>query len=526
MRNLVHLFKAQRGEMFAAVFLGGASLGAAVGLLATSAWLISMASTKPPVLVLEVAIVSVRFFGLSRGALKYASRILEHNSALKIQTALRVRIYERFSRLLPSDFADLHRGKVLSQIMNDVELAQDLWLRIASPWFAALISGVSGITIIHWLLPSCGKVVGLLFLLAMFLIPFLATLSSSKSNTRKFEGELFDQIMQISESAPESLIFNYGDELMNQIESAQAKIAKVEGKNAERSGLASGAYFLILGTTVSISLWFAARGVFTHHLAGINVAVIALVPLAIFDGMTPLPAAFSQLRQVLGAINNLEPMLIETAESKVVNSPTRSAISLELIDLHPLIEGAQTRSINALITPGDVLLITGRSGAGKSSIINAILGFLPFEGEILLNGRDLDPGDQHLFTTLLQDDYLFGTSIRENLKIGNPEASDEILFQALKLVELDSFVRELPDGLDTMVGPLGLNFSGGEKQRLKLARVLLRETPIVILDEPFEFLDAQMVERISLNVLGALRDKAVLVVSHLSLPIAAKAITL
>ena len=173
-----------------------------------------------------------------------------------------------------------------------------------------------------------------------------------------------------------------------------------------------------------------------------------------------------------------------------------------------------------------MLLITGRSGAGKSSIINAILGFLPFEGEILLNGRDLDPGDKHLFTTLLQDDYLFGTSIRENLKIGNPEASDEILFEALKLVELDSFVRELPDGLDTMVGPLGLNFSGGEKQRLKLARVLLRETPIVILDEPFEFLDAQMVERISLNVLGALRDKAVLVVSHLSLPIAAKAITL
>ena len=100
------------------------------------------------------------------------------------------------------------------------------------------------------------------------------------------------------------------------------------------------------------------------------------------------------------------------------------------------------------------------------------------------------------------------------------------MFEALKLVELDSFVRELPDGLDTMVGPLGLNFSGGEKQRLKLARVLLRETPIVILDEPFEFLDAQMVERISLNVLGALRDKAVLVVSHLNLPIAAKAITL
>ena len=526
MRNLLRLFKAQRAEMFAAVFLGGCSLGAAVGLLATSAWLISMASTKPPVLVLEVAIVSVRFFGLSRGALKYASRILEHNSALKIQTALRVRIYERFSRLLPSDFAGLHRGNVLSQIMNDVELAQDLWLRIASPWLAALVSGVSGITIIHWLLPSCGKVIGLLFLLAMFLIPFLATLSSSKSDTRKYEGELFDQILQISESAPESLIFNYDNELLKQIESAQKKIAHVESKNAQRSGLASGAYFLILGFTIAIALWFAARGVSTHQLAGINVAVIALVPLAIFDGMTPLPTAFSQLRQVLGAVENLAPMLEQSKDLQIVDSLVPVTVKLELIELHPLIDGAHTRSISAIITPGDVLLITGRSGAGKSSIINAILGFLPFTGRVVLNGKDLQAGDQHLVTTLLQDDYLFGTSIRENLKIGKPEASDEELLGALRLVELDTFVSEIPEGLDTMVGPLGLNFSGGEKQRLKLARVLLRDTPIVILDEPFEFLDAHMVERISIKVLDALRDKAVIVVSHLSLPNSVKAITL
>ena len=526
MRNLLRLFKAERREMLAAVFLGGCSLGAAVGLLATSAWLISMASTKPPVLVLEVAIVSVRFFGLSRGALKYASRVLEHNSALKIQTILRVRIYERFSRLLPSEFAGLHRGSILSQIMNDVELAQDLWLRIASPWFAALISGVSGITIIHWLLPSCGKVIGLLFLLAIFLIPFLAMLSSSTSDTRKYEGELFDQIMQISESAPESLIFNYDAELLQQIDSAQGKIAKVESKNAQRSGLASGAYFLSLGITVATSLWFAARGVFTHHLAGINVAVIALVPLAIFDGMTPLPAAFSQLRQVLGAIKNLEPILEEVVEISVTDSPIPNSTILELIDLHPLIEGANTRSITAAIGAGDVLLITGRSGAGKSSIINSILGFIPYTGQILLNREELQPGDRHLFTTLLQDDYLFGTSIRENLKIGNPEASDKQLMEVLKLVELDDFVLQLPEGLETMVGPLGLNFSGGEKQRLKLARVLLRNTPIVILDEPFEFLDARMVERISLNVLEALQSKAVIVVSHLSLPITAKAITL
>jgi thiol reductant ABC exporter CydC subunit len=526
MKRLLKVFEEERWEMLAAVLLGGCSLGAAVGLLATSAWLISMASTKPPVLVLEVAIVSVRFFGLSRGILKYGSRVLEHNSALKIQTALRVRIYERFSRLLPSDFLELHRGNLLAQIMNDVELAQDLWLRIAAPWLAALISGTAGITIIHWLLPTAGKVLGLIFLISIFVIPFLAMVSSSKSDTRKHESELFDQIMQISESAPESLLFNFDQELLNQIDEAQGKITIVEKQNANQSGLASATYFISLGLTVILALWFAARGLAAHQLAGINVAVIALVPLAIFDGLSSLPAAFSGVRQVLGAINNLEPLIGANSADDYVDSPRPAKVALELQSLLPIIEGAKTRSISTIINSGDLLLITGRSGTGKSSIINSILGFIPFSGKVLLNDSPISAADQYNFSTLLQDDYLFGTSIRENLKIGNPEADDSELFRVLTIVELDRFVHSLPEGLDTMVGPLGLNFSGGEKQRMKLARLLLRDTPIVILDEPFEFLDSQMVDRIANKVVGELHEKAVIIVSHLPLPMPSQVISL
>lgn len=526
MKMMLGIFKEQRREMAGAALLAGSSLGAAVGLLATSAWLISMASTRPPVLVLEVAIVSVRFFGLSRGLLKYTSRIVEHNSALKIQTSLRIRIYERLSRMLPVDYAALHRGNLLDQIINDVELAQDLWLRVASPWIASLISGSAGIAIIHWLLPACGKVIGLIFLISTFLIPFLAMLASSKLNNRNIEGELFDQVMQIAESTPESLIFNFDQHLLEQIDSQQRKIGQMDAQNASRSGLSSAFYFLALGSAVVISLWYAANGEMSHQLAGINVAVVALLPLAIFDGLSSLPAAFSQLRQILGSIDNIEPMLHRVDAEPEVDSDPPLFTSLSLIKVLPDIEGAHLHEMTANISVGETLLITGRSGSGKSSIISAIMGFVPFTGEILLNGRNLLPKDRALFSTLLQDDYIFGTSIRENLKIGSPSAQSEELLDVLELVELREFVASLPDGLDTLIGPLGFNFSGGEKQRLKLARVLLRKTPLYILDEPYEFLDFQMVERISKRISKKLENSAVIIVSHLPLNIKAHCINL
>ncbi len=512
--------------MASAVLLSGASLGAAVGLLATSAWLISMASTRPPVLVLEVAIVSVRFFGLSRGVLKYASRILEHNSALKIQSSLRVRIYERFSRLLPGDYSALHRGNLLSEIINDVELAQDLWLRVASPWLASLISGGAGITIIHWLLPACGNAIAAIFLLATFLIPFLAMISGGESEARNYESQLFDQILQVAESAPESLIYNYDRELLNQIDQLQDKITEVEARNAARSGFASAFYFVALGASVIVALRFGAEGALNHHLAGINIAVVALVPLAIFDGLSSLPGAFSQLRLILGAIRNIGPMLEIIDLTTIEESSIPLSVRLEFRAVLPLLPDATTRVISATVSSHETLLISGRSGSGKSSIINALLGFIPYSGEILLNGQKLHPGDAHLFSTLLQDDYLFGTSIRENLKIGNPSAEDQELLEVLEIVELRDFVLNLPAGLDTMIGSLGFNFSGGEKQRLKLARVLLRNTPIFILDEPYEFLDSGQVERISIRVSERLARSALIIVSHLPLPISALSISL
>jgi thiol reductant ABC exporter CydC subunit len=514
-------------QLALAAMLSGLSLVAAVGLLASSAWLISMASTRPPILVLEVAIVGVRFFGLSRGVVKYASRIIEHDAALKIQTFLRIRIYENLANLAPNAFTKLKRGNLLSQIVGDIEVAQDLWIRIASPWISALIAGVSGIGIIYWLSPHAGNAIALLFVIAMAVVPFLATLSSSGKDSREHEAQLFSQVVQVAESSPEALIFNYSDVLIENLELEEDSIAYIESKSSAQAGLASSAHFLFLGLATFAALYFAATESLTHQLAGVNIAVVSLLPLVIFEGIGALPAAFSNLFQASGAAKSIRELAKDVDfEIENIKHPLATDVRLEFLDVVPVIDGVQLPHFSAIINEGETLVLSGRSGIGKSSITNSLLGFLPYTGEIRINGEAISSKHNSLFSVLLQDDYLFTTSIRENLKIGNPKASDRELHQILEVVELAELINKLPEGLDTRIGPLGYNFSGGEKQRLKLARVLLRNTPVFILDEPYEFLDAHQVDRIAKKVSRVLHGKTVLIISHLALPIEAKQLEL
>ena len=502
-------------KLLLAILLSAASLLSAIALLGTSAWLISMASTRPPVMVLEVAIVGVRTFGLSRGLFKYTSRILEHQGALTIQSNLRVRIYENFLAMKSSQLLDIRKGATLQQVVNDVETLQDLWLRVGSPWASALLAGCAGVSIAYYLLPPAGLILGALFLFAALIVPIFSSFAAGSRQQRNLESEIFDEILQTSELVEESLVFGFSKDLIAQIDERQKQIARIERTNAKKAGLGAALYTKWLGITVVTMIIFALNAFRDHRLAGVNVAVIILLPLAIFDGLSSLPVAFSHLAQILDARAALKPSLKKIVfENPVMQDHSYDHYILEILRVQPLRDGVTLPQFTGVAQPGHPLVIHGKSGGGKSSLLSALIGDIEFSGQVLINHDDLSHFDSNIFTTMLQDDHLFATSIRENIKIGNPDASDREIEQILEIVELADLVHSLPEGLDTLFGNLGYNFSGGEKQRIKLARMLMRNTPIYLLDEPFEYLDHFQADRLAKKVLKVLSTKTVVMVSH------------
>jgi thiol reductant ABC exporter CydC subunit len=518
----------RRARVAAAVALGAGAAGAAIGLAAVSAFLITRASEQPPVLHLMVAIVSVRFFGIARGVLRYLERLVAHDTAFRILGSLRVRTVERLAALVPGQ-RRWASGDVLARVVDDVDGLADLWVRVVVPGLVALVAGTGSVVLVGVLLPEAGAVLALSLVVAGVLAPIAATWVGRAAQRRiaPARGRYQAEVVDLLDGAAELAVYGALDDRLAGLDRLDRRLADAEARTAVGAGLGAVVTTLAAGTAVLLTLVLGAVAVADGRLDGVVLAVIVLTPLAAHELFVSLAPAAERLPGLAAAAARVTEMFDESDAVTEPTSPVPLPVGPYRLRLRQVAADwggeAVLRSVDLDLAPGERVAVLGESGAGKSTLAAVLLRFLdPRAGTIELIGSDGTAsltelrGDdvRRVVGWCAQDAHVFDSTIAANLRLARPEATDDELLAALDRVGLGAFVRQLPSGLATMVGEHGRHLSGGQRQRLSLARVLLADRSIVIFDEPTEHLDDAAAAALLEELLAAAGDRSVLLVTH------------
>jgi ATP-binding cassette subfamily C protein CydCD len=516
-----------RGRLARALVLGGLALGSAVGLMATSGWLISRASEHPPVLYLMMAVTATRTFGIGRAVFRYAERLVSHDAVLRMLAELRVAVYRRLERIAPAGLREARRGDLLSRLVADVDALQDYWLRWLLPAGAAALVGVGAPGVVAWLLPAAGAVLAGGLLLAGVGVPLVTSAFARRAERQlaPARGVLATRVVDLLTGNAELTVAGALPARLRGTREADRTLTRIASRGAAATALGGGLIALLCGLTVAGAALAGVQAVREGRLAGVELAVVVLTPLAAFEAVTGLPLAV-QYRQ---RVRKSAERVIEVLDAPLpVREPERPAAApaspfpLELRGLearHPGQERAALSGFDLRLEEGKQVAVVGVSGAGKTTLAQVLLRFLDAEsGTYTLGGTDafsLDGDVARGFVGLCaQDAHLFDSSVRENLRLARTGATDDELRDALERARLGSWVGALPDGLDTLVGEHGARLSGGQRQRLALARALLADFPVLVLDEPAEHLDLATADALTADLLAATRGRATVLITH------------
>ncbi|AXG78837.1 thiol reductant ABC exporter subunit CydD [Streptomyces paludis] len=518
---------ALRGRFLLALLLGSCALGSAVGLMAVSGWLISRASEQPPVLYLMIAVTATRAFGIGRAVFRYAERVVSHDAVLRMLADLRVSVYRRLERVAPAGLRETRRGDLLSRLVADVDELQDYWLRWLLPVGSALLVGAGTVGFTAWLLPEAGAVLAAGLLAAGVGVPLLSAAVTRRGEGRlaPARGLLATRVTDLLAGMAELTVAGALKGRLEQVRRADGALTAIASRGASGNALGSGLSALICGLTVAVAAFVAIPAVGDGRLAGVELAVIVLTPLAAFEAVAGLPLAVRHRRRAARGAERVHEVLDAPVPVQEPAEPAAAPVSpfpLEVRGLTARYAGQRRDALSGLdltLTEGKRVAVVGPSGAGKSTLAQVLLRFLDArEGECRLGGTELaalDGDTVRRFVGLCaQDAHLFDSSVRENLRLARTDASDDALRDALRRARLLDWVDALPAGLDTLVGEHGARLSGGQRQRLALARALLADFPVLILDEPAEHLDLATADALTADLLAATEGRTTLLITH------------
>ncbi len=515
------------GRVVIATLLGAGAIAADIGLLGTAAWLISKAAQHPNEATLAVAIVAVQFFGLSRGFLRYEERLVGHDAAFRLLADLRVRVYERLERLAPSGLPVFRRGDLLARVVQDVDSLQDLVLRVVPSFGMAVLVGVSTIVLLWWMLPAAALILAVSLVLAATIVPWLTGALARRRESRfaAVRGDLGAAMVDLTEGAAELVAFGAAAAHLRTMRTQDAELTAIASASAGTAGLGLTLTTLLAGLACWGCLLVGIPAVLSGRLGGTELAVITLIPLAAFELVVGLPVATQSLQRVRQAAARVFEVLdapppVPDPEAALRLPDPPYDVEVESVWAgYPGVPSPALADVALSLPFGRRVAVVGPSGAGKSTLAALLVGFLRCRaGSITLSGvptEQLSGDDQRTVVGLVgQDAYLFDTTVAANLRVGKKDATDEQLRSLLDRVGLTRWLGDLPQGLATEVGHHGIRVSGGQRQRLVVARALLADFPVLVLDEPGEHLDPAAADALTADLLDVTAGRSLVLVTH------------
>lgn len=537
--SLWNLLSQHRVLLVGSVMLAMGTVIMNIGLLTTSTWLITKASEHPILVVLSLAIVGVRFFGIGRAICRYGERYVSHSMAFQGLYELRIAFFKRLEPLVPRIFQSMKMGDLLGRIMTDIETLQFFYLRTLVPSLSFVGITVVGCSIGYQLHPIVAIMIALYSIIVGIILPIIITyvlrqVPPMRLHTRGLMKEKFIESIH----GVVDIIMSHQETRF--VQSMKASFSIFDGWQSLWNRGVRWNQTILLGLAQSALLVGIIVGVWV--IDGITygplwVAVIAIGLQSYFEVLQPMTEASLHGYESALAMDRLEALDGQGNQQIQSVDPVSNYSSKGLgeyvdndssHDVSPMIR-IQSLSfaydvlpiydrLDLSIQKGEKVAIVGPSGSGKSTLFALLQGWYTYSGAISIDGSDTrmlsEEQLQSYMAYATQDIYVFHATIGDNIRLAKPSATDEDIWQALEAVQLADWVRTLPKGLRTMVGQGGMGLSGGQRQRLGMARLYLRDAEILLLDEPLEGLD-QVTRHLVQDQLSTLfQGKTVLYITH------------